>query len=1850
MSDYVVTQTYTMDDQLSAAADRMTAAVDNLGTTVDATEQKVTKAGSSANVLKGRFDDVTKYSTQLATALRTAAAAQATLDDDMARGSTTADEASRVMEALATKVATAQAKLLAAQEAAAGLGSALQTQGTQAGAAASAIDGTSAALQRAAANQAALTAATRPDATKAASAATASWTDILGLNAAQLREWSAGVVAANTNAVDSIGKVSSAYASQTDAARAAAEAQVTQSQAAINAATGVNTSKTYNTGVSGAQTSTSFQSDNEAAYQEQFAAAATDADKLRASLVPLYALEQQRDAEIARATGAQAAGIISQGEMTEAVGRANSTFKDASAAISDTAEATQVAGYVWRDVGDQAHKFFDQIVAGGSALKAAEFQLPLIIQELGGFKSTLSIVGDALLGPVGIVLGLGTAVTVLGALALGAENTESRLDKLSTQLRATRTDAAAMATEVNSAARLASTSDPSLSNSDARTAATTIAAEPDFTGTTAQLAALLAVAKNVSEVFGVDMTDAAKTVATAMADPAQEAQDLADKHFPAMSQALATTVKNLEDTGDKAGAANIVLQALSTGTAGATEHITPLQKALEDLHKAFDPVATDGRTLGESLGKQVADAAATAIEGVSSLVSWLDRLENSAQSHTRSALSLVTPTVAGALPQANGMAPTMNIGPDGTTATGSGATGLLQIMPSSAGGNDITTTLGNINAGISILNDDLKAEGGNLSAALADFGGYSKNKDGTRNKDPSGYVASVQGQDISTLDPSIRDAITAAAKDAGTGSDATILEKLALQESGGHQFSTTPATPKAATATPAATSAFGVTNTADSLSDQADKLKASQPDLDQQKQAIEDQIALYQKATDSTHDYSAQIAVLQGKESDLLDPQAKITRGLTDQLAPLTAAAGYTRTLADVQNQFVLAARAAGTAVNDNDLTEAQAAKAKELAQGYDDATAALNRQLTAQTATLPLYEQGGEAIQHATDYQTAYTSALDDFQQGSPAFVKAVQDRTTALDALNTVQAQQKVAGQVGDDEEQIKVLQTETVTIGTNADARAVLLARMQAEYQMHQQFGAILPAEAQKYIDLQGAVAQTSATYQHQQEVMSSLQSDFSSIATTVGDDVTQAFVSGSGAAVNFGSIMSGIETQIVEMILKLAVLNPLMNSLFGGNAATLSDVGSLLGSTGLSSGSSTGSSSGGVGSVASSGGSLLSLGGLFGGGSSIAGILGTGLWGGTGTALSTAGMSAGQSALVSTAGSSVGLGGTSIPSTVTLGGLLGGTAAGFGAGSLLNSLDGGNSTTGTLGSGVGSLAGAAIGSIIPGVGTLIGGVAGGLLGSLGGLFSGPKKNAYANDQITTADGEFSQGIVQSQITDPNTAAILAQMTATNAILKAAGITITAKTGNGIAGDVGSGVKGLDQQASFDDVVGRVNYNSSDANEQQGLNDLVNSTPPATAAALQSTLTSLATMVTTLDALNVSASKFNTDGTVVVGAVNGYSGNFAKLLNTLDGQSLSTSTLQTLVGDIVSLENVFDGLGVSFSHFNADGTALVSAITGYSGITATALNSLVGKSFNQSDLTAQFQAIVTFTQTTIPDLLKETIAGVPDFQNTLTALRTSFANAEAQAASYGLSVDDLKAKESELDQQEYDNALTATRTQNTSQVANYDSAIGDKQSADLINFDQSAAQQEAALDQSWADIFPDTYKTMQEYQNQVGQLNQTLAAERTSIANENAAAVAGDVSKLVAYANGLATSSASPLSPLDQYKAAKSQYDTTAQAAEGGDYTAITELQAAATTFLSASQAVNGGGIGYSQDFSSVENALSDVGNTSSDALTNSYVGAQVADLKDSLVDQLQQLRTAVGQVSTELAQQTRVQAAA
>lgn len=233
--------------------------------------------------------------------------------------------------------------------------------------------------------------------------------------------------------------------------------------------------------------------------------------------------------------------------------------------------------------------------------------------------------------------------------------------------------------------------------------------------------------------------------------------------------------------------------------------------------------------------------------------------------------------------------------------------------------------------------------------------------------------------------------------------------------------------------------------------------------------------------------------------------------------------------------------------------------------------------------------------------------------------------------------------------------------------------------------------------------------------------------------VGDAIVQAFTSGQGAAVSFGNVAKAILSSVVADVAKLAIVNPVLNSLFTSSSGPRPTLAGAFGS------------SGGVGD-------LLGIGQLFGGQSifdavGLSSLLSTpimfGQAGATGAALGAMGGAYGPASLAQLQGAGM------IGTGASFGSALGGVGAGFGAGMFLNNLAGGNQTGGMVGSGLGAMAGVAASILIPGVGAIIGPLLGGLLGGaggglLGGLFGpGESVRGYGLRFQSTAYNEAVGG---------------------------------------------------------------------------------------------------------------------------------------------------------------------------------------------------------------------------------------------------------------------------------------------------------------------------------------------------------------------------------------------------------------------------------------------------------------------------------------------------------------------------
>ncbi|WP_317215495.1 phage tail length tape measure family protein, partial [Gluconobacter sp. GP1] len=319
-------------------------------------------------------------------------------------------------------------------------------------------------------------------------------------------------------------------------------------------------------------------------------------------------------AEAARTIDAQAAKVK---KLSDAHDTAVKSAKGASNALQDTTDKVKLSGYQFGIVADEAHKFFDQVMSGGSALKAAFYQVPNIVQTMGGFGTALKIAGGFLSGPGGLAVAAAAGAAAIYKVGSAAEAEQETLATLSQHLRATRDDYTAMASSAEAAARQLS-SGGDLSLDDSRSVTTTFASVPTIDGSS--LRTLSAEARDLAEVMGETVPEAAKTMADAYADPAKAAQDFADKGLLGIHQGLVSQIEDLQNSGNRLQAWQLLMQQVGTATSGAARQgLTPFQQALHDLKDAWAAPLASAKTFVDEIGDGIVAGATKGVQALASL-------------------------------------------------------------------------------------------------------------------------------------------------------------------------------------------------------------------------------------------------------------------------------------------------------------------------------------------------------------------------------------------------------------------------------------------------------------------------------------------------------------------------------------------------------------------------------------------------------------------------------------------------------------------------------------------------------------------------------------------------------------------------------------------------------------------------------------------------------------------------------------------------------------------------------------------------------------------------------------------------------------------------------------------------------------------------------------------------------------------------------------------------------------------------------------------------------------------------------------------------------------------------------
>jgi len=239
-----------------------------------------------------------------------------------------------------------------------------------------------------------------------------------------------------------------------------------------------------------------------------------------------------------------------------------------------------------------------------------------------------------------------------------------------------------------------------------------------------------------------------------------------------------------------------------------------------------------------------------------------------------------------------------------------------------------------------------------------------------------------------------------------------------------------------------------------------------------------------------------------------------------------------------------IAEQAAQSAKSVNDLT-AEAAAQRRLNDAVFAgrlSTEQAQRQMQVEQALRPLIIAQSLAEGDAK----ATLGRVIDALRGAYARLHGEQARAAALQTLENQR-------------NQVELLQKQIDLAGIGESQRAIIIAQLQAEQQLRQKGIDLASAEGQAILANAAYIERLNQSLARSQGAMQSLQSMTDTTFNHFADLIAQGKLDWKSWADAGRAALADIEKEI----LKLAVLNPLKNFLFGTNLTTLGDVGGLLG---------------------------------------------------------------------------------------------------------------------------------------------------------------------------------------------------------------------------------------------------------------------------------------------------------------------------------------------------------------------------------------------------------------------------------------------------------------------------------------------------------------------------------------------------------------------------------------------------------------------------------------------------------------------------------------------------------------
>jgi hypothetical protein len=1404
-----------------------------------------------------------------------------------------------------------------------------------------------------------------------------------------------------------------------------------------------------------------------------------------------------------------------------------------------------------------------QISSGGGVLLPLIQQGPQAIDAVGGVRAAVALL-TSIVTPAAVAVGTLTAGLALAALT--AESTDRSIGAISARLRATRTDFADLARQVESTARVIAGS-TSLSTNEARQAGATIAGSRGFNGNAADLERLTRLADDVAKAFGTTVPQAAEQLAQALVKPGDVARQLAARDFPAMDDALRRQVQLLEASGQKSEAARLVIEALGRGTAGAADEMTPFQRALDEASQAATRFWNTIRPALEGIGRPIFEGIAsgigmltdgfnTAKSAVEALVAGVEKLKGVLPAFLFQPVGTLPP---GAEPASGGVLTSGALGRDASSAqimdavraearrlaaergldadefsafaarvarqesggrqfgangqifrSPAGAIGVMQLMPGTAAGLgvDPTDTAGNIIGGLRYLADQLQKYRGDQGLAAAAY-----------NAGPGRVDAWLARR--ATLPAETLRYVAATTSPEGRVGQSQISGPAFWNQQAGEALR-------------------GVDTRSDTLA---------------QRQA---QMGVLERALDTprldpadANRYREALEKLRAEVVGLQDPMDELRRKGSLQAQLYAQQAGAARDLAQAEQQGAEQARSQGKSAADQVIAglEARAQKEADLKQALDDSLRDAARKTQADQDAAAAANQGARAVQDMVIQRQAEQEALKYAIADTPRYTEVVQQLVAAKRAQKAADQDLLTGNLIAQQKDQIELLTRESELVGLTVEQRQAEIEVLKLRQQILNNGGDPNSATS---LDAQRNIRTIFAQRASIQQLQNSWEA-LGQVGSNAVDRVTQAIIDNGGKVKDWGQLFHQVIASVASDLLKLSFINPLENWAFGGTRATLGGALTAVGQA----------SSATSATTAAQGTSLLGygrqVGGLFdssffGGSQNFqSGFIGTAdrylqtnVAGFLDRPLYTVGTDTSGAVFPGEAaqwGTDVSIGQAAGGALGVAGGLYG-IYSGIQTGGAKGWAQGVGGAAGVAGGAATLAGGAAAGGVIAGVATVAPYIAA-IAAIVAMLLPGQKpSDRTGTSLVNTATGEtLAGGLDGDRYSQENrdTAASLgtAVKQLSDQMSSSYGIT---PYGRYI---VGTG----DRDGYFWQTSERHEYGSDEASVQQMLKDVSRDLLENNAWQLQGNL----------------RTTYNTVGT----------GDIDRLLQALDWTNTTYKAFQDNLDPekptqfAQSLQQVSDAYGPLIDRAREYGLAIEP----------------------------------------IADVMQEQI-------DKLTEARNLQYN--QMIAGYSLTAAQLRGNADAtlgLQLQQFDLQRTADYTALVDQIK--DMGLGADQLTQAVrSFDEvKDLQRQAVIDQSNA------AKAQQEAAEA-----QEAAAQRDSAAQS----AAGVLSSLSAYVRGLSTSDAAPGTVMDRLTAARGQFDDLYGSALLGDAQAISGVQDAAETYRGLAREVYGGGAGYASVVSMIGDRLGAVADLGADALTQSFMIENMRRPLDRIGDAVDQLR--------------------